>query len=84
MALGTDDSQTTGCLYLRRKLNIGTTTGHVGGNGNGTLTVSALSGQCYDVGLLLVQLSIQHLVGDTLALTGLRVHIHIKHTAQQL
>ena len=84
MALCTDDGQTTCSLNLRRELNIGTTTSHVGGDGNGTLSVGALSGQCYDVGLLLVQLSVQHLVGDTLALASFRIYVHIKHTTQQL
>ena len=84
MTLCTDDRQSTGLFDLRRQLDIRTTTSHVGGDGHGTLTIGALTSQCHDVGLLLVQLGIQHLMGDTLTSARLRVHIHIEHTAQQL
>ena len=58
MTLGTDDGQTTSLLHFGAQLDIGTTTGHVGGNGHGT----ALTSLSHDVGLLLVQFGIQHLV----------------------
>ena len=64
MTLRTDDGQTACRLHLRRKLDIGTTTSHVGGDGYSTLTVDALSGIGHDIGLLLVQLGVQHLMGD--------------------
>ena len=54
MALGTDDGQTTSGFYFRRKLDISTTTSHVGSDGHGTLAVGRLTGQGHDVGLLLV------------------------------
>ena len=84
MTLCTDDSKTSCCLYLRREFDIGTTTSHVGSDGDSTLTIGALSCESNDVCLLLVQLGIKHLVGDTFSLAGLRVHIHVEHTTQEL
>ena len=84
MALGADDGETAGGLHLGRQLDVGTTTGHVGGDGDGTLAVGRLTGQCHDVGLLLVQLGVQHLMRDALALARLGVDIHVEHAAQQL
>ena len=84
MTLCTDDSKTSCCLYLRRELDIGTTTSHVGSDGDSTLTIGALSCESNDVCLLLVQLGIKHLVWDTFSLTSLRVHIHVEHTTQKL
>ena len=83
MALGTDDGKTACLLDFRRKLDVRTTTSHVGGNGDGTQSVGRLTSQCHDVCLLLVELGIQHLVGNTLALARLGVDIHIEHTAEQ-
>ena len=71
MALGADNGQTAGGTYGRRQLDIGTTTGHVGGDGHG----SRLSGLGHDFGLALVQLGVQHVVFD---------FAQGEHTAQQL
>ena len=71
MALSTDDSQTTGSLHLVGELDVGTTTGHIGGDGDGALQTCL----GYDVGLLLVEFSVQYVV---LYLA------HGEHTAQQL
>ena len=84
MTFCADDGQTTGSLDLRRQLDIGTTTCHVGGDGDGTLAVGRLTSQSHNVSLLLVQLGIQHLMGDAFTLASLWVDIHVKHTAQQL
>ena len=120
MALSTDDGQSACCLHLGRELDIGTTTCHVGGNGDGTqlallladfidvdvgiflvalcqflivterrglvaigcsigrypyIAHGRLSGKSHDVGLSLVQLGIQHLVGNV---------AQFQHTAEQL
>ena len=75
MALGTDDGKTAGGFHLGRQLDIGTTTCHVGGDGHDTLAVNGLTGLGNDVGLLLVQLSVQHVVGDV---------AQVKHAAQHL
>ena len=84
MTLCTDNGKTSCCLYLRREFDIGTTTSHVGSDGDSTLTISALTCESNDVCLLLVQLGIQHLVGDTFSLTCLWINIHIEHTTQKL
>ena len=60
MTLGTDDGKTSRLLDFGRKLDVGTTTGHVGGYGDGAF----LTGLCHDFGLSLVQLGIEHIVGD--------------------
>ena len=60
MTLGTDNGQTACCLHFGRQLDVGTTTGHVGGNGHGT----ALTSQCHNFRFLLVQLGIQHIMGN--------------------
>ena len=44
--------------------NVGTTTGHVGGDGDGT----QLTGLCHNLGFQLVILGVQHIVGDALPL----------------
>ena len=84
MTLSTYDGQTTSSLYLRRQLDIGTTTSHVGGDGYGTLAIGRLTSQSYNVGFLLVQLSIQHLMGNTLALASFGIDIHVEHSREQL
>ena len=60
MALGTYDGQTAGITYLLAELDIGTTAGHVGGNGDGAREACL----CNNVGLFLVQLGIEHVVWD--------------------
>ena len=60
VTLGTNDSQTTCILHLFSKLDIGTTTCHVGSNGNNTWT-TCLS---HHVRLVLVQLSVEDIVLD--------------------
>ena len=69
MAFRTDDSQTACVFHVLGQLDIGTTTGHVGSDRNRTL----LTRQGHDLGLFLVQLSVQYIVLDL---------THRKHTAQ--
>ncbi len=69
VALGTDDGQTTGFLDFRRKLDVSTTAGHIGGNGNGT----CLPGLGNDVGFLLMKFCVQYIVGYL---------AHLQHPAQ--
>ena len=65
MTRRSDDSQATGSLHLGRELNIGTTTGHVGGNGHSTQqpllvvqqTVGRLTGE-FRVGTLLTGIGV--------------------------
>ena len=71
MALRTDDSETSGFLHLRRQLDIGTTTRHVGCYRHNAR--SARFGN--DLRLLLVQLGVEDIMLD---LTD------IEHLAQQL
>ena len=80
MALGTDDSQTACGLHLGRQLDIGTTTGHVGGNGDGSKPIGRLSGQCHNVGLLMVELGVQHLMRNALTDACLGIYVHVEHT----
>ena len=75
MALGTDDGKTACSLNLRRELDIGTTTSHVGGDGYGTQAINALTSLGYDVSLLLVQLGVQYLMRNI---------AHVEHLAQEL
>ena len=63
VAFGADDGQTALLLHAGSQLDIGTTTGHVGGNRDG----SRLTGFGNDVSLLLVQLGIQYVVLDMTA-----------------
>ena len=119
MALGSDDGQSSGGLDVVGELDVGTTTGHVGGDGHGSeeallfadvvvgdvgelLVVGgqlvdvfrggylvaegasvgahpcgalrALTGECHDVGLFLVELGIQHLVWNLAHGEHLRQH----------
>ena len=84
VTFGADDGQSAGGLHLGRQFDVGTTAGHVGGDGHGTHSVLVLlSGQGHDVGLLLVQFGVQHLVGYAFVLAGLRVYIHVEHSRQQ-
>ena len=68
MTLGADDGQTTCRLYFGRQLDVGTTTCHIGGDGYGR----SLTGLCYNVGLTLVQLGVEHVVLDATQLQGFR------------
>ena len=63
MTLGTDDLQSTGCSRFIVQLDIGTTTCHVGRDGNCTCH----TGLCNDLCLQLMELRIQYLVSDTLS-----------------
>ena len=58
MALGTDDGKTARIAYLLAQLDIGTTTRHVGGYGNGARETRLGN----DVRLLLVELGVEHVV----------------------
>ena len=60
MSLSADDSETACCFHLGRELDIGTTTGHIGGNGYRT----GLTRLGDDVCLLLEELCIEHIVRD--------------------
>ena len=71
MALRTDNGKTACLLHLGGELDVGTTTCHVGGNGNHALA-SCLS---HDFSLALVQLGIEHIVRNV---------THGEHTAEQL
>ena len=71
MTLRTDDGQTTGLAHLVAQLDVRTTTGHVGGNRHR----AALPRLGHDVGLLLVELGVQHVV---------RYLAHLEHLAQHL
>jgi len=66
----TDDGQTAGCFHFLRQLDVGTTTGHVGGDRHRT----ALTGSRHDFGFFLVQLRVQDIMFDL---------THGKHTTQQ-
>ena len=71
MTLCTDDLQTAGCSGYIIKLNISTTTCHVGCNGNCT----GLTSLCYDLSLKLMELGIQYIVRNPFSL---------QHTADEL
>ena len=71
MTLSTDDSKSAGCLHFIRKLDIGTTTGHIGGDGHR----SRLSGMPYDFRLTGMLLGIEDLVVYA---------AQTKHTAEEL
>ena len=58
VALSSDNGETTCGLGLGGQLDVGSAAGHVGGDGHG----SGTPGFGDDVGLLLVQLGVQHLV----------------------
>ena len=60
MALGADDGQTAFRFHLGGELDIGTTAGHVGGDGHRAFA----TGFCHNVSLALVQLGVQHIVLD--------------------
>ena len=75
MALGTDDGKTASLLNGGRQLDIGTTTCHVGRDGYNTLAVDRLTSLSDDVGLLLVQLGVEDVVGDV---------AQVEHAAQHL
>ena len=62
MALRTDNLKTAQCLGFLVQLNIRTTASHVGGNGNRTVDTCI----CYDFGLQLMELGIQHFMGNSL------------------
>ena len=70
MPLCTDDCKTSCCTHFRRKLDVGTTAGHIGGDGY----YGFLSGLCYDFSLFLVQFGVEHVVWDAALL---------EHTAEQ-
>ncbi len=60
MSLGTYNCQTTGFFYSGTQLDIGSTAGHVGGNGYG-------SGQacfCNHIGFLFMEFGIQYIMLD--------------------
>ncbi len=69
MTLRSDNSQTSRSLYFIAQLDVRTTTGHISGNGHRT----ALTGLGHDVGLLLMQLGVQYIVGYL---------THLEHLAQ--
>ncbi len=58
MTFRSDDGETSRLLHLGRKLDIGTTSRHIGGYGHGTL----LSGLSHNVGLLLMELRVEYLM----------------------
>ena len=58
VAFRADDGQTAFLTNFRCQLDIGTTTGHVGGNGDGAFA----TGFCHNVSLLLVQLGVQDIM----------------------
>ena len=60
MTLCTNDLQTAGCSCLVIQLDIGTTAGHVGSDGNCPM----LSGFCDDLRLHLMILCVQHVMTD--------------------
>ena len=68
MALGAQNSQTASFTHLRRQLDVGTTAGHVGGNGNG----ACLTSLGHNLGLTLVLLGVQHVMLDA---------AHFQHSA---
>ena len=71
MALGSDNGQTACSLDFVGKLDVGTTTCHVGGNGHGTLLTCMCNYLCL-TGMLL---GIEHLMLDS---------AHPQHSAQEL
>ena len=71
MTLCTDDGETSSLFHLGRELDVGTTTCHVGGDSHNAL----LSGLCHDVGLLLVELGIEHLMRNVPQIKHLRQHL---------
>ena len=74
MAFRADDGETACGFHLCRQFNIRTAARHIGGDGHGAEAVGALSGERHDVCLLLVQLGVEHLVGNL---------AQVEHTAQQ-
>ena len=75
MALSTDDGETTSSLYLWSKLDIGTTTSHIGGDSHSSETIDRASCLSYDEGLTSVLLSIEDIVRDI---------SHLEHSADKL
>ena len=64
MTLRADDSQTAGSLNLGSQLDIRTASGHVGSNRYGAQTVHAAAGFLDNVCFLLMELGIEHLMGN--------------------
>ena len=61
MTLRTDDLQTTGCSRFLVQFDIGTTTCHIGRDGDGTCH----TGLCNDLSFQLMELRIQYLMCDS-------------------
>ena len=70
MTLGTDNSKTSGSLYLGRKLDVGTTARHIGGDCDHSL----LTCMSNNLSLLLMELGIEHIMGYM---------THSEHSAQK-
>src|SRR5690606_16138540 len=70
MSFRTNDCKTAGLLYLRSKLDVSTTAGHVGGNGDGPGFTCLRNYLC----LTLMQLGVEHIVLQPL---------HLEHTTQK-
>ena len=75
MAFGTNNCQTAGIFHFLRELDVGTTTRHIGSNGNGTEPIGRASGFGNNLRFLQMLLGIQHLV---------RNFAHAEHLAEQL
>ena len=71
MTFRTDDGKTSRRFHFGRELDVGTTTCHVGGDGHDAL-LSCLS---HDVGLLLVEFGVEHLVRDMAQVEHLGEHL---------
>ena len=75
VTLGADDGQTASLAHLGGEFDIRTTTSHVGGDGHHAQPVDGTTGLCHNLGLLLVQLGVEHVVRDV---------AQAQHAAQQL
>ncbi len=71
MAFGADDCQTAGILDFLGEFDVGTASGHVGGDGHG----AGASGQGHYLCFLLVELGVEHLGVDV---------AHLEHAVEEL
>ena len=58
MTFGSNNSESSGCFYFIREFDVGTTSGHVGGNGYNPW----VSSFCNNIGFLLVQFCVEDIV----------------------
>ena len=91
VALRANDGKSAGGFHFGREFNVSTTAGHVGGDGDRTEhtflglpvhhdgSLAALSGQCHDICLLLMEFGVQHLMRNLAHLQHLAQHFRDFH-----